>query len=79
MTRLLSSIVCAARGHRWGVECTSPAGIYAPRVVCRRCGLPKFQDDLPLTPREAALGLLTLACVAAAVLLAVLTAGGAPW
>lgn len=73
MTRLLSSIVCAARGHRWGVR--TPSGHLAPRCLCARCGTP---HGAPLTPREAALGLLTLACVAAGVALAILTLGGAP-
>ena len=74
MTSARSILTCAVRGHRWGVR--TPAGYLAPRCICARCGTP---HSAPLTPRQLAAGLFTLGCVVAGVVLAVLTAGGAPW
>lgn len=73
MTRARAVLTCAVRGHRWGVR--TPAGYLAPRCICARCGTP---HSAPLTPRELALGLITLGCIGAIVVLAVLTIGGLP-
>ena len=77
MTRPLAILTCALAGHRWGVECRTRSGLYAPRHVCTRCGLPRWADELPLKPGQLAAASVSLLCVAAAVALAVLTAGGA--
>ena len=75
MTRARAIFRCLLVGHRWHV--TSRAASYEPRYVCARCGMPRWAVDAPLTPHEIKLGLVTLGCVVAGVVLAVLTAGGA--
>ena len=65
-------IRCSLLGHQWGVIHRTGSGLYAPRISCLRCGA-----EQEVTPRDVLLGMIPVACVVAAVLMAVLTVGGA--